>query len=148
MGIATLLLIVQTIILLVASLLLLYPVIAYAWNVAYTVEILFLAASFIMIAGAYVTGIVVELPVISGVLDLGSATASFWAMWRLADRFIDAETDTVSMEVSESGVEGGFSNADADDGFGNGDVDDGFGSTDLEDGFDTMDSSEVSRSGD
>lgn len=130
MSIATVLLTVHTVILVLGSMLLLYPVVAFAWNVAYTEEILLLAASFVLLAGAYVTGFVFEITIASSTLDLASATASFWAMWRLANRFMAAENDSLGLQTAGGPVQGGF-----------GDVDSG-GSEPAE-----MDSDEVTRGG-
>lgn len=110
MGVATLLLTAHTAILVVASLLLLYPVVSYAWNVAYTEELLLLAASFVFLAVAYVTGFVLELSLVSSAFDLGSAVCAFTAMWRLGTRFVDREEE-VTIEETGS-VDGGFRGGD------------------------------------
>lgn len=106
MGAATLLLTVHTAILVVASLLLLYPVVSYAWNVAYTEELLLLAASFVFLAGAYVASFVLEMSLVSSIFDLVSAVCALTAMWRLGARFVDTEEEVT---IEETGpVDGGF----------------------------------------
>lgn len=108
MGVAGLVLTAHTVLLVVASVLLLYPVVSYAWNVAYTEEVLLLSASFLLLASAYVTGFLVESPVASSALDLASSLAAFWAMWRLAGRFVTPDEGDVTFFGGESTSNGGF----------------------------------------
>lgn len=110
MSVATILLTAQTATLVVASLLFLYPVVYYAWNVAYTEEVLLLAVSFVLLAGSYVTSFGLGLDVISSSLDLLSAVCAFVAMWRLGTRFVGDEGDLTIGESSE--VDGGFGGGD------------------------------------
>lgn len=112
MSIVTVILLVHTAVLVVASLLLLYPVISYAWNVAYTREIQLLAVSFVLLAGGYVAGMVFRSDVASNALDLVSALVAFWAMWRLATRFVQPEDAEVSFESMDMESEGGFRGGD------------------------------------
>lgn len=110
MGIASMLLTVHTVILVVASLLFLYPVVSYAWNVAYTEAILLLAASFVLLAAGYVTGFVLEWSVVSSTFDLASALCAFVAMWRLGTRIGEPDADVSIDETTQ--VEGGFRGGD------------------------------------
>lgn len=112
MSIVTLVLLSHTVILVVASLLLLYPVISYAWNVAYTREIQLLAISFVLLAGGYVAGILFRSDLASNAFDLFSAIAAFWAMWRLATRFVQPEASDVSLESMGNDSDGGFRGGD------------------------------------
>lgn len=110
MSVASILLTAQTATLVVASLLLLYPVIYYAWNVAYTEEVILLAASFVLLAASYVASFGFGLSLVSSTLDLLSAVCAFVAMWRLGTRFVGDETD---LSISESSqVDGGFGGGD------------------------------------
>lgn len=110
MSVASILLTAQTATLVVASLLLLYPVVYYAWNVAYTEEILLLAASFVLLAAAYVTSFVLDWSLTSSTLDLLSALCAFAAMWRISTRFVGDDGDFTISESSQ--VEGGFGDGD------------------------------------
>lgn len=112
MSIANLVLTIHTGILVVASLLMLYPVVAYAWNVAYTRELQLLAGAFVLLAGGYVAGMVVRSDVASNALDLAASLAAFWAMWRLATRFVEPEAADVSIESMGQESEGGFRGGD------------------------------------
>jgi uncharacterized membrane protein YgdD (TMEM256/DUF423 family) len=100
----------QTTILVIATVLLAYPVVAYARNVVYTRGLLLLSGSFLILTFTYVVSFVFHLPVVSGALDLASATLAAFGVWQLARPFIrfdggDIETTTVS-ETS-----GGFESA-------------------------------------
>lgn len=114
MGVASVLFTIQTAVLVAASLLMLYPVLAYAHNVAYTRELQLLSASFVLLACAYVGGVTLESPLVSNVFDLLSALTAFLAMWRLAARFTatDSDGDTVAFEATRESVEGGFRGGD------------------------------------
>lgn len=115
MGLATVLLTAHTVILVVGSLLLLYPVVSYAWNVAYKTEILLLSASFLALAAAYATGFFLEFEIVSSVFDLVSALCAFLAMWRLANRFTEPDEDDELAIGDVEHVEGGFRGGETDE---------------------------------
>lgn len=112
MSLVTLILLAHTAILVVASLLLAYPVVSYSWNVAYTREIQLLSISFVLLAGGYVAGMIFQLDVASNGFDLASALIAFWAMWRLATRFVAPEEADVVIESMGQESEGGFRGGD------------------------------------
>lgn len=107
MSVATVLLSAQTAILAVSSLLLLYPVLRYAWNVAYTTELLLLSGAFIALAASYVASFGFGAQTVSNALDLLAATATFVAMWRLAAGLAGRERGGLTIQTSTE-VEGGF----------------------------------------
>lgn len=108
MGVVELVLLAHTAILVVASLFMLYPVVAFAWNVAYTREMQLLSLAFLLLAGGYVAGVVVESAAASNALDLASAVLTFWAMWRLATRVPDVGDTDASFDSTAPEVEDGF----------------------------------------
>jgi hypothetical protein len=64
----------QTTVLVIATALLAYPVVAYARNVAHTRGLLLLSGSFLVLTFTYVVSFVFHLPLVSGILDLVSAS--------------------------------------------------------------------------
>jgi hypothetical protein len=100
----------QTTMLVIATALLAYPVVAYARNVAHTRGLLLLTGSFLLLTFTYVISFVFHLPVVSGILDLVSATFAAFGVWQFARpfvRFDGGEVETTT--VTESS--GGFENA-------------------------------------
>lgn len=109
-GFTTFVLVAQTTVLVAASLLLIYPVIAYSQNVAHTRGMLLLAGSFLVLTAAYVTSFVLDLDLVSTGLDLLSTVLLAFGTWEFARPFVsfgseDVETPTVSDAT------GGFENA-------------------------------------
>lgn len=93
-------LIVQTILLVVVSFLLVYPVVAYAQNVAHTRGLLLLAGSFMVLTLTYVASFVFHMDLVSSVLDLIAALLAAFGTWQFARPFVrldggDVETPTV-----------------------------------------------------
>jgi len=98
----------HTVVLVVASLLLLYPVVAYAWNVAYTTELLLLMTAFLFLAGGYVGSLLMASGAVSNAFDLTAASAAFVAVWRLATQVTHTGSEDVGFESTPERVEGGF----------------------------------------
>lgn len=101
----------QTMALVITSVLLAYPIVAYAQNVAHTRGLLLLSGAFLVLMFTYVTSFVFQSPVVSSVLDLISATLAALGIWQFARPFVrfdggEVETTTVSETTS-----GGFENA-------------------------------------
>lgn len=99
---------IHTAVLVVASLLLLYPVVAYAWNVAYTTELLLLMAAFLSLAGGYVGSMLFASAAPSNALDLVAASFAFAAVWRLATQVAHTGDDDAVVESTTERIEGGF----------------------------------------
>lgn len=103
----------QTGILLLGSLLLLYPVAAYARNVAYTEGVVALSASLLLLTVSYVLGALrVALWVRNGI-SLASAVAGLVGIWYFAQSFltIEGEDPAVGTPPAEGG---GFDGAEDD----------------------------------
>ena len=100
----------QTTMMVITSVLLAYPVVAYARNVAHTRGLLLLAGAFLALTVSYVAAIPLGLSLVSAVLDLVSALRAARGIWQFARPFVrfdagDVETTTVSDST------GGFENA-------------------------------------
>ena len=110
MNLDTFVLIAQTTTLVTASLLLLYPVVAYGQNVAYTRGLLLLSGAFLVLMTTYVVSFVFHMSFVSATLDLTAALLAAVGVWEFARPFVrisdrDFETPTTD-ETS-----GGFENA-------------------------------------
>ncbi|USZ68368.1 hypothetical protein NGM10_01185 [Halorussus salilacus] len=108
MDLVTFAFIAQTATLVIASALLVYPVVAYAHNVAHTRGLLFLSGALLAITVSYVAGIVLELSVASAAFDLASALLAAAGIWQFARpfvRFEDPELDTETVERASGGFE-------------------------------------------
>lgn len=106
----TFVLIAQTTTLIVASLLLVYPVVAYGQNVAYTRGLLLLAGAFLVLMMTYVASFVFHLNLVSATLDLTAALLTAVGVWEFARPFVrfgDSEFETPTTEKTT----GGFENA-------------------------------------
>ncbi len=77
--------------LMLTSLLLVYPVFAYARNVAYTEGIVFLALAFFMITVVAVSDFLLELRLLANVARLAGAVSGFVGIWYFARDFIQIE---------------------------------------------------------
>ena len=103
-------LIAQTTLLVVVSFLLVYPVVAYAQNVAHTRGMLLLSGAFMVLMLTYVASFVFHADLVSGVLDLTAALLAAVGTWQFARPFVrldggDVETPTVG------DAKGGFESA-------------------------------------
>lgn len=111
----TFLFLTQTATLVIASLLLAYPVLAYARNVAYTWGLVLLSAAFFVVTATYVTTFFFHAPVVSGVLDLFGATLAALGTWRFARPFVrvgdEMEVTTPAESTATDGATGGFEGA-------------------------------------
>ena len=88
MNIDTFVLITQTTTLIAASLLLVYPVVAYGQNVAYTRGLLLLAGAFLVLMTTYVASFVFHLSLVSAALDLTAALLAAVGLWEFARPFV------------------------------------------------------------
>lgn len=97
---STFVLIAQTTLLVIVSFLLVYPVVAYAQNVAYTRGLVLLAGAFTTLMLTYVASFVLHAEVLSAALDLTAAVLAALGTWRFARPFVrldggDVETPAV-----------------------------------------------------
>lgn len=101
-------LIAQTTALVIVSLLLVYPVVAYAQNVAYTRGLLLLSAAFFVLMTTYVASFVFHMALLSAVLDLTAAVLAALGTWTFARPFVrtdDREMETTAVRESTGGFE-------------------------------------------
>lgn len=99
----------QTAVLVAATALLAYPVVAYARNVAHPRGLLLLAGSFGTLTATYVATFVFSAPVVSSALDLLSAVLAALGTWEFARPFVRFDDDVETTTVS--GATGGFESA-------------------------------------
>ncbi len=78
----------QTTMLVLTSALLVYPVVAYARNVAHTRGLLLLAGSFLTLTVSYVASIPLGLSVVSSVLNLVASILVAAGVWQFARPFV------------------------------------------------------------
>lgn len=111
---------VQIALLLAASLLLIYPVVAYARNVAYTTGFVGLTTGFLLLTISNTFGLLIDAGVIAhgiedssgvrSIMNLGGSVAATIGIYDFAKQFI--QTDSDGFEPSESESQGGFDDAD------------------------------------
>lgn len=104
----TAVLIAQTTTLIAASLLLVYPVVAYGQNVAYTRGLLLLASAFLVLMTTYVASFVFHMSLVSAVLDLTAALLAAVGVWEFARpfvRFADREFEAPTVDETSGGFE-------------------------------------------
>ncbi|NHN58763.1 MULTISPECIES: hypothetical protein [Halorussus] len=107
-GLLSFVFIAQTATLVAASLLLVYPVVAYARNVAYTRGLLLLASAFFLVTGAYTAGFLFESSLVSEALDLVAALLAAAGTWHFARpyvRFDDAGVEAPTVGDPTGGFE-------------------------------------------
>ena len=90
----------QTTTLVIACLLLAYPVVVYARNVAYTRGLLLLSGAFFVVTAAYASAVVLDNSLVSEVLDLTGALLAAAGTWEFARPHVrldggEVETPTV-----------------------------------------------------
>ena len=98
----------QTTALVIVSLLLLYPIVAYAQNVAHTRGLLLLAGSFLTITVSYVVWVILEMTLVSTVLDLTAAVFLAMGVWQFARPFVrfgDEKLETPTVRDTSGGFE-------------------------------------------
>ncbi|MFC6953463.1 hypothetical protein [Halorubellus litoreus] len=111
---------VQIAALLAASLLLAYPVYAYAQNVAYTEGFVGIAVGFFLLTLSNLLGLLIDNDVlapglessaaITALMNLGASVAATIGIYYFARQFI--RTDSTEFEVTEPEGSGGFDDAD------------------------------------
>ncbi|WP_439026489.1 hypothetical protein [Haloarchaeobius sp. DT45] len=111
---------------LAASLLLLYPAIAYAQNVAYTEGIVGLSVGLFLVTVANVVGLLIDYDVIlpdiyssfliTSVLNLGASICATIGIYYFARQFIDTGQSSLDVETqtTTTTTNGGFEDADDD----------------------------------
>lgn len=77
--------------LLLTSALLVYPVVAYARNVAYTEGIVFLALAFFLITIVSVTDFVLGMRLVANLARLAGAACGFAGVWYFARDFVQMQ---------------------------------------------------------
>lgn len=108
MDIHTFVLIAQTTTLMAASLLLVYPVVAYGQNVAYTRGLLLLAGAFLVLMATYVASFVFHMSLVSAALDLTAALLAAGGVWEFARPFVrisDRGFETPTADETTGGFE-------------------------------------------
>lgn len=100
----------QTTIMVIASVLLVYPVVAYAHNVAHTRGLLLLAVAFLTLTVSYVAAIPFDMTLVSALLDLTAALLAAAGIWRFARPFVRLDDDNVET-AAVGDVTGGFESA-------------------------------------
>ncbi|WP_267639640.1 hypothetical protein [Haloarchaeobius amylolyticus] len=111
---------------LAASLLLLYPAVAYAQNVAYTEGIVGLSVGLFLVTVSNVLGLLIEYDVIlpelyssflvTSVLNLGASTCATIGIYYFARQFIDTDRSSFETETPPATTTdtGGFEDAEDD----------------------------------
>lgn len=99
----------QTALLVVATALIAYPVVAYAQNVAYPRGLLLLAGSFATLTATYVASFVFHASLASSVLDLLAALLAALGTWEFARPFVRFDDDVEAATVDDA--TGGFESA-------------------------------------
>ncbi|MFP4632542.1 MAG: hypothetical protein ACLFMT_03790 [Halobacteriales archaeon] len=89
--------------LVVTSLLLVYPLLAYARNVAYTEGLASLATAFFMITAVIITDFWLDMPVASNLARFLAAAAAFVGIWFFARDFV--HVDGMDLEIGGFGDE-------------------------------------------
>ncbi len=77
--------------LLLTSALLVYPVVAYARNVAYTEGVVFLALAFFLITIVAVADFIFGMRLVANLARLGGAACGFAGIWYFARDFVQIE---------------------------------------------------------
>lgn len=111
---------VQIAALLATSLMLIYPVVAYARNVAYTEGFVGLATGFVLLTVSNTLSILIDNDVlapelessvaVTGIVNLGASVAATIGIYYFARQFI--RTNASSFETTEPEGSGGFDDAD------------------------------------
>lgn len=104
----------QTATLIITSLLLVYPVVAYARNVAYTRGLVLLSAALFVLTGTYVATFFYHFPVVSSGLDLLGATLVALGTWEFARPFVHTDDDdptAANVPTDSERTTGGFERA-------------------------------------
>jgi len=112
--------IVQIAALLAASILLLYPTIAYAQNVAYTEGLVGLATGFVLLTVSNTLGFLIDNDVIApaiestaairSVMNLGASVVATIGIYYFARQFV--QTTATGFETTDEEPSGGFEDAD------------------------------------
>ncbi|MFC4551853.1 MULTISPECIES: hypothetical protein [Halorussus] len=100
--------ILETTALVIASLLLVYPVVTHARNVAHTRGLLLLAAAFLLVTASYVAAVPLHRPLVSEALEFVAslfAAAGIWQFARPFVRFGDEEFDASAVGETAGGFE-------------------------------------------
>ncbi|WP_137286843.1 hypothetical protein [Halorussus salinisoli] len=98
----------QTTMLVITSVLLAYPVVAYARNVAHTRGLLLLAGAFLTLTVSYVAAIPFGMTLVSSVLDLTAALLAAGGVWQFARPFVrldGGEVETTAVDDTTGGFE-------------------------------------------
>lgn len=95
----TSLLLVQTILLVVTSGFLLYPVLAYSRNVVHRTGVICLSISFFLLTISYALSFVLHRPVLSSITDFTSASFAATGLWFFARSFIRTADRRPSLDI-------------------------------------------------
>lgn len=106
---------VQTVLLLVTSLFLIYPVLRYPQNVAHARGIGLLALGFTLLSAQWAMEFVPVPPVVAPVLALASAASFGAGCWEFASSFVDTGERVKLVDTLHQTNPGGFGTTDAGD---------------------------------
>ncbi|WP_166035596.1 hypothetical protein [Halorussus pelagicus] len=98
----------QTSMLVITTVLLVYPTVAYARNVAHTRGLLLLAAAFLSLTFSYVASIPLELSLVSAVFDFSASVFTAAGIWQFARPFVrmdDRDVETTTADDASGGFE-------------------------------------------
>lgn len=111
--------VVQIALLVAASLLLIYPTVAYARNVAYTEGLVGLAVGFLLLTFSNLFGMLIDYDVIAhsiessagirSILNLGASVTATIGIYSFAKQFIQTTAD--DFETTDAPTNGGFDDA-------------------------------------
>ncbi|WP_276301126.1 hypothetical protein [Halorussus lipolyticus] len=104
----------QTTMMVLTSALLVYPVLAYAQNVAHTRGLLLLSGAFLALTVSYVAAIPLGMTLTSAVLDVVSALLAALGLWQFARPFVRFDGGEVEATVTVTDSSGGFESAEED----------------------------------
>ncbi|MFC7080556.1 hypothetical protein [Halorussus caseinilyticus] len=100
----------QTTMLVITSALLVYPVVAYARNVAHTRGLLLLAGAFLTLTVSYVASVPFGMTLVSSALDLAAALLAAAGVWQFARPFVRLDGGDVET-TGVADTAGGFESA-------------------------------------
>jgi hypothetical protein len=101
----------QTTMMVITSVLLVYPVVTYARNVAHTRGLLLLGGAFLALTVSYVLAIPLGMSLASAAFDLVAAALASVGLWQFARPFVRFDGGEVETTPVATDSSGGFENA-------------------------------------
>lgn len=109
--VASFVFIAQTTLMVITSLLLVYPVVAYGQNVAHTRGLLLLAGAFLVVTTSYVASFLFHADLVSAGLDLVASILAAFGTWQFARPFVRFDGGDVETTTAVGDATGGFESA-------------------------------------